>query len=200
MVNSAASPTVPTPPKVPALPARLERHINLIVLHCSATPSGKAIGPLPAAVVDRWHGERKPPFMRNAAARQRFNPQLASIGYHFVIGLDGTVYTGRHPDEVGAHVAGHNANSLGICMVGGAEREARFTRPQWGSLVALVTALKKLCPPTTAVVGHRDLSPDTDGNGRVDPGEWLKTCPGFAVAAWLSRGMQPNEEQVCPTP
>jgi N-acetyl-anhydromuramyl-L-alanine amidase AmpD len=41
------------------------------------------------------------------------------------------------------------------------------------------------------ICGHRDLSPDRNGNGLVEPIEWLKTCPGFDVAAWLAADMVP---------
>ena len=30
-------------------------------------------------------------------------------------------------------------------------------------------------------VGHRDLSPDLNGNGEVEPMEWTKECPCFEV-------------------
>jgi N-acetylmuramoyl-L-alanine amidase len=30
-----------------------------------------------------------------------------------------------------------------------------------------------------AVVGHRDLSPDLDHDGVVEPHEWVKQCPCF---------------------
>jgi hypothetical protein len=30
-------------------------------------------------------------------------------------------------------------------------------------------------------MGHRDLSPDLDGNGHIEPDEWMKQCPGFDV-------------------
>jgi N-acetylmuramoyl-L-alanine amidase len=35
--------------------------------------------------------------------------------------------------------------------------------------------------PEAKVVGHRDLSPDVNGNGEVEPMEWTKECPCFKV-------------------
>ena len=32
------------------------------------------------------------------------------------------------------------------------------------------------------VCGHRDLSPDLDGDGKVEPWEWVKQCPCFEVS------------------
>lgn len=186
------------------------RSTNLIVIHCSATPSGRRIdhGRLNAAqVINSWHAARG--FKRTAAARARFNPELPSIGYHYVIDVDGLVLTGRHPDEAGAHAAQFNAHSIGICLVGGQERSARYTPAQWAALARLVRQItaqlrvplqparrvQKATAPGYNVVmgccGHRDLSPDKNGNGLTEPFEWLKTCPGFDVEAWLSNGMRP---------
>lgn len=47
---------------------------------------------------------------------------------------------------------------------------------------------------TDCMDGHRDLSPDIDGDGVVERHEWLKTCPGFDVAAWLASGMRIPQE------
>ena len=192
------------------------RSTNLVVIHCSATPSGKRIdrgtpgapGYLSAAqVINSWHAVRG--FKRSLAHRQAFNPELPSIGYHYVIDIDGAVLTGRHLGEVGAHAVMFNARSVGICLVGGAERSARYTRAQWAALAQLVLKLTaqlriplnpavrvaKAAAPgydvLGGVCGHRDLSPDKNGSGKAEPVEWLKTCPGFDAEAWLSNGLRP---------
>lgn len=197
--------------QLPTLPASIARAIRLIVVHCSATPSGQWLsgagpdGALTAAgVIDQWHATRG--FKRDAQAAQRFNGRLPSIGYHFVIDLDGHVWTGRHLDEIGAHVAGHNAGSIGICLVGGLEREGRYTPEQWQALAELVRQLtcfpqrgRNDVPWPLPMCGHRDLSPDANGDGAVSPGEWLKTCPGFDVAAWLAGSMRPLPQHVAPS-
>lgn len=198
----------------------MARSINLIVIHCSASPSGKPLqqgkpgdpGFLNAPrVIDAWHKERG--FKRAPAAAAAFNPWLPSIGYHYVIDLTGEVFTGRHPDEIGAHAQDYNAASIGICMVGGAERDGSYTTAQWQSL-AIVVGLQRqthgipLKPPkkellptgkwaiTGGICGHRDLSPDKNGNGLVEPFEWIKTCPGFNVPDWLSTGMTPDPKNI----
>lgn len=43
----------------------------------------------------------------------------SDIGYHYVVKLDGTIESGRPLHRVGAHVKGHNDDSIGICYVGG---------------------------------------------------------------------------------
>lgn len=201
---------VPTSP-----PATLARHVNLIVMHCSATPSGQWLrgargtrGFVPAVqVIDEWHRARG--FQRTLKSREQ-RPELQAVGYHYVVDVDGVVEQGRAVREVGAHVQGFNAASVGICLVGGAERDARYTRAQWTSAAMLVhTLCEQLAVPLLlplyprqggGVCGHRDLSPDIDGDGRLQPLEWLKTCPGFDVGAWLQRGMEPLPEQVCGVP
>ena len=196
--------------QLPSLPAVIGRTISLIVVHCSATLSGQWLpgtGPsLPvtqrrtaAGVIDSWHAARG--FKRLQAAVTSFNARLPHIGYHYVIDVDGYVWTGRDLCEIGAHVQGHNANSVGICMVGGAEADAGYTPEQWDALAALVTLLgERLQVPlvkrsgiraSKGVCGHRDLSPDTNGDGVITQREWLKTCPGFDVGTWLGRGMRP---------
>lgn len=199
------------------------RSIDLVVIHCAATPSGKPLrqgtpgtpGYLNAPrVINAWHAARG--FRRQPEAVRAFSSSLPSIGYHFIIDLTGEVWSGRALTEVGAHAAGFNAHSVGICLVGGIERDAKYTAAQWQSLQQVVTMLlvdygipnaaPKRVPDKThpmgyqmfgGVCGHRDLSPDGDGDGLVEPFEWTKTCPGFDVRAWLARGMRPLPEQVC---
>ena len=193
-----------------------QRHIDLVVIHCSATPSGKPLiqgkpntpGYLNAPkIINAWHAERG--FNRQPAAVKAFSSQLPSIGYHYVIDLAGEVWSGRAQQEVGAHVAGYNANSVGICMVGGAEPAAQYTPQQWHSLAEVVSmvlaehgipcvAPKRLAQMVVSagVIGHRDLSPDANQDGQVKPNEWLKTCPGFDVKAWLANGLKPLPQHI----
>lgn len=157
------------------------RRIDLIVIHCSATPNGRWFSTLD---IDQWHAERD--FKRRGEWRARQNAQLGSIGYHFVVYINGAIATGRHLGEVGAHVVGNNRTSIGICVIG----TDKFTRAQWSSLAALVDRLRQEFPDAR-VTGHRDLSPDKNNDGLVEPWEWLKTCPGFEVAAWRASNMLP---------
>ena len=159
----------------------MPRMIDAIVIHCSASKNGQRVT---AAEIDIWHAARG--FRRAQEWRDRMNPELGSIGYHFVIHLNGAIATGRHLDEIGAHVQGSNARSIGVCIVG----TDKFTPEQWASLAANVRALQRH-RPHARVLGHRDYSPDRDGDGVVEEWEWLKKCPGFDVAAWLGNGMKP---------
>jgi len=168
-----------------------KRVIHCIVIHCSASRNGISLGRLgspgctSAEVIDGWHRARK--FARSPQWRAQFNPALTSIGYHFVIDVDGQRLTGRHVDEQGAHAAGHNTNTIGICLIG----TDKFTREQWAELRQLVNELL-VDYPNARVCGHRDLSPDLNGDGRITTNEWTKICPGFdATDWWLNKGLQP---------
>jgi N-acetylmuramoyl-L-alanine amidase len=208
---------------VQQIPFPSRRLVNLVVIHCSATPSGKPLrqgqpgkpGYLNAPqVINAWHAARG--FKRAPEAVRALSTRLPNIAYHYIVDLTGEVWTGRGLDEVGAHAQHFNAHSVGICLVGGAERDAQYTAAQWRSLQEVVAMLLIECGiPCTApkriphaasplgygmvggVCGHRDLAPDANGSGVVEPFEWLKTCPGFDVRAWLARGMQPLKTQVC---
>lgn len=144
------------------------RAIRKIVIHCSATPEGRDVT---AKEIDGWHRQRG----------------WKKIGYHYVIRLDGTVEVGRPESEVGSHVQGHNADSIGIVYAGGLDAKGKpkdtRTPAQVAAMTRLVQALAQKYP-TASVVGHRDLSPDKDRDGTVEPHEWLKACPSFDAPAW----------------
>lgn len=149
------------------------REIDMVIIHCSCTPNGRHNT---AEDIDRWH--RANGWQRKAAAMRAFNPRLAAIGYHYVIEIDGTIRTGRSESETGAHAAGYNARSIGVCLLG----TDKFTAAQWESLADLIRRIGN----GRKVLGHKDL-----------PGV-KKSCPCFDVAAWLSRGMVPPEQQILP--
>lgn len=168
-------------------------NINLIVIHCAATPNGvirARYGKTAAQRIDHDHAQRG--FHRASYNYQSFNPQLKHIGYHYVIDTDGTVETGRRIGETGAHVRGHNRNSIGICMIG----TDAFTEPQWRALHCLVDNLAGQFPDAE-ICGHRDLSPDRNGDGTIEPSEWLKICPGFDVLGWVANDAQPLPNHIC---
>ncbi len=158
----------------------MSRAIRRIIIHCAASPNGRALSTVTRSAteeIDDWH--RKRGFRRSDQARAAYNPRLTSIGYHWVIDTDGAIYSGRHPDEIGAHAVGHNTDSLGICMVG----TDRFTGPQWAALQRIVEAQRSVYP-TVQVLGHREL-PDVK-----------KSCPGFDVGAWEAGGRQPLSDHM----
>lgn len=121
----------------------MARLINRIIVHCSATPEGKDFH---ASDIDKWHRNRG------------FN----SIGYHYVITLDGKVEQGRHEDKVGAHASGYNSHSIGVCYIGGVEVDGKTpkdtrTDAQKEALANLIGKLKKK-HPGAVVHGHNEVA------------------------------------------
>ena len=137
------------------------RLINEIVVHCTATPEGRDFS---VAQIDAMHRHRG----------------FDGIGYHYLIGLDGTVRQGRAVERVGAHVAGRNANTIGVSYVGGIDRAGRAKdtrtsaqrealRRLLGDITARFSTIKRIsghreyankaCPCFDARVEYADLVP-----------------------------------------
>lgn len=115
-------------------------------------------------------------------------------GYHEIIRRDGTVEKGRRADLAGAHVRGFNSVSYGISLVGGVDSRGRAQHNATPAQMAcLEKRLKQLTKkyPKAGVCGHRDLSPDRDGDGVIEPHEHLKACPCFDSIPWAaSKGIR----------
>ena len=126
------------------------RRINEIIVHCTATPEGRDY-----TVAD---------------IRQMHKAQgWVDIGYHYLVYRDGSIHEGRNVDLVGAHCQGHNAQSIGVCYVGGVARDGKTpkdtrTQAQKDALIHLLMQLVCLYPDAT-IRGHRDFA--------------AKACPSF---------------------
>ncbi|MCM1110848.1 MAG: N-acetylmuramoyl-L-alanine amidase [Clostridium sp.] len=127
------------------------RPVTEIIIHCSATPAGRDVS---VADIRSWHLARG----------------FRDIGYHFVITLDGTIYSGRPVAQIGAHCLGHNANSIGVCYIGGCDGRMRpldsRTPAQSLTLRRLIAILLKQYPGAT-LHGHREFA--------------AKACPSYDV-------------------
>ena len=139
------------------------REVRLLVVHCSATRCDRN-------------------FSIEALQHCHIARGFASIGYHFYITRDGEVHICRPVYQIGAHASGWNDKSIGICYEGGLDSKGhpKDTRTEWQkhSLRVLVLTLLKDYPGCR-VCGHRDLSPDRNENGEIEPEEWVKACPCF---------------------
>jgi N-acetylmuramoyl-L-alanine amidase len=115
-----------------------KRDINEIIVHCSATVEGKDYT---VEDIRKWHKERG----------------FIDIGYHFVIYRNGQICKGRSVDKVGAHCEGHNARSIGVCYIGGCDRQMKpkdtRTQAQKDSLLKLLRQLKTDYPKAK-IYGH----------------------------------------------
>lgn len=152
------------------------RFINLIVVHCSATRC------------DRCYTEHD---LTTDHLRRGFS----GAGYHFYIRKNGDIKPLRPLSLPGAHARGWNDKSIGVCYEGGLDecgRPADTRTPfQRHSLRVLVLLLLKDYPGSR-LCGHRDLSPDLNHNGEIEPEEWVKQCPCFDAATILTEPPPPN--------
>lgn len=146
------------------------RKLVEIAIHCTGTKEGVEVS---MEDLDKWHKAK-------GFTKQKLSGHYC--GYHYVVALDGTIMCGRDLSEVGAHVKDHNSKSIGVCYVGGIDAEGNEkdtrTEEQKETLIWLVSELKKAFN-INKVQGHRDYSPDTNGNGVIDSYERIKACPCF---------------------
>ncbi|WP_341210667.1 N-acetylmuramoyl-L-alanine amidase [Sphingomonas paucimobilis] len=163
--------TTPPEPWRAAARARIARPITSIAVHCTATPAGR---PVTVAEIRAWHKAEG----------------YSDIGYHFVVGLDGQIAIGRPKAIFGAHVRGFNAKSVGVVYVGGIGSNGKpldtRTPEQKVALLDLLGELKR-AHPAAVIKGHRDYSPDRNGDGKITPDEWLKACPCFDAQTEYAR-------------
>jgi len=137
---------------------------NRITIHCTATKPSFNCG---ADVIDQMHKARG----------------WSMIGYHYVIRRNGMIEEGRPESRQGAGVRGHNSNNLHISWEGGLNEETG--KPEDNRTDEQKIALVSLIRDITArysiedIRGHRDYSPDLDGDGVIESFEWLKACPCF---------------------
>jgi len=161
---------------------RNRQNTEAIVWHCSATPPSRDIG---SGDIDIMHKARG----------------WDGIGYGLVIRRDGRVEVGEDLKKAGAHAKGWNNKSIGIVLVGGVDEEGEsennFTEAQWAA-AKHVFEFTTLLYPTADHVGHRDLSDDLDGDGRIQKFEFMKDCPCFSVQQWIENNLKPVEDLYAP--
>ncbi|UYN98346.1 MAG: N-acetylmuramoyl-L-alanine amidase [Devosia sp.] len=129
------------------------RPISEIIVHCAATPEGKDFT---VADIRAWHKQRG----------------WSDIGYHYVVYRDGRIMSGRPVGQVGAHCAGHNTGTIGICYVGGLSADGKTakdtrTPQQVASLLYLRNRLTGLHKGIRKISGHNEYA--------------AKACPCFTV-------------------
>ena len=131
------------------------RDINKIIIHCTDTKCNEHIT---IQQIRQWH------------MQQGFD----SIGYHYVIDVNGDVIDGRPLYLIGAHCHGQNNDSIGIAYIGGIDEQGNhcntMTIEQENALISLCLLLKKRFQKMT-IHGHNEFS--------------NKLCPCFNVIDWL---------------
>lgn len=137
------------------------RRIKRIFVHCTAGSQRQTVADLQAEFKrKRW----KHP------------------GYHYVVQADGTITQLLDEQLVSNGVKGYNSTAINVAYMGGIDAKGKpvdnRTDSQKDSLRKLLKLLRGRYPDAE-ILGHRDISPDKNGNGIVDPWERIKDCPCF---------------------
>lgn len=156
------------------------RRIDYIVLHCTAGSQEQAVESIKA-------------FWKNVLGWK-------TPGYHYLYTPDGTEHNLVPIEKPSNGVEGYNERIINLSYVGGVE--IIKTVSKYGPVNSVGRPLDNRTPeqrlamfrrlvklneqfPKAAIVGHRDLSPDKNRNGIIEPSEWKKSCPSFSVKEWL---------------
>lgn len=94
----------------------------------------------------------------------------SDIGYNFLVDQHGRAYEGRGWLGIGAHVAGHNTATVGVCVIG----NWTDTRPPTAALATISDLYREAVRRkgrSLSVFGHRDLG--------------STACPGGDLYGWV---------------
>jgi N-acetylmuramoyl-L-alanine amidase len=140
----------------------MNREINFIVVHCTATQPEAKI----ADIKRYWKevlGWKTP-------------------GYHYIIDRNGDVTKLVSESVVANGVKNHNSHSIHLSYIGGIDRKGKpfdnRTKAQEAAMFDLIVDLSERYP-NAKILGHRDFV------GVV------KACPSFDVKEWL-KNFTPN--------
>lgn len=137
------------------------RNIKYIAVHCTAGSQRTTIEGLKKT----W---------RNLGWR---NP-----GYHYVVTPEGHIKHLLDDGKISNGVKGYNSVTINVAYIGGIDRFGspidNRTEQQKAALCFLLEQLKGKYP-SAIIQGHRDFSPDIDGNGEISEDEFIKYCPCF---------------------
>jgi N-acetylmuramoyl-L-alanine amidase len=148
--------------------SRTGKNINTIFIHCTA-----------------GYG--------NVAAMKKFWKTLGwrSPGYHLVVDELGNIEA-IHPFTLPSNgVKGQNSNSIHISYIGGVDKknvnksvDTRTALQKAGLIKAIGLAIDWIestggSKINLQIKGHRDASPDQNGDGVIASWERIKECPSF---------------------
>lgn len=153
------------------------RKINRIVLHCTSGWNTQTT----QSIKDYW---------KNTLGWKQ-------VGYHKIINNDGSIENLAPLSVITNGVAGYNSDSVHICYKGGLVStskdkngktiytygDTRSPEQKEAFRVAIKDVLEELKKnqevDDITIVGHRDMSKDLNGNGKIEEREWVKVCPTF---------------------
>lgn len=129
-----------------------------------------------------------------------------SVGYHKLINNDGTIENLAPLSAITNGVQGFNSDSVHICYKGGLVStsknskgkvvyeygDTRTKAQKDGFLQAIKEVFEELKKyqdvDDIIILGHRDLSPDLNGDGKIESREWVKVCPTFNASDFEEYG------------
>ena len=134
-------------------PPDLRESHQTVIMHHSAFYKGSGIDTL--LEIQRLHREDR---------------GWADIGYHYLIDQHGTIFEGRDLGVRGAHTAGYNTGSAGICLMGDFRSLAPPARQMEAARSLIRWLVARLAP--THLAGHQQFNAGT-------------ACPGTFLIAQL---------------
>jgi len=131
--------------------------VTHLTIHCAATPEGRDVK---AETITQWD-----------------KAKFGQTSYHAVCEIDGAIIITLRDNQKGAHTGGANTGNLGLCYVGGMDKQMKAPKdtrtPAQKKAMAEYVREKKRLYPGLVIRGHRDW-----------PGV-KKACPSFSVSDWL---------------
>lgn len=131
--------------------------IKFLTIHCAATPEDRDVK---AETISQWDHAR-----------------FGQTSYHWVVELDGSKHETLPDTTLGAHVGGHNTGNIGVCYVGGMDKDN--ARPKDTRTEAQKKALREI------VAAYKEKYPDLVVRGHRDWPGVAKACPSFDVKSAL---------------
>ncbi len=157
-------------PYTPLLPERAIEQVDLIVMHCTETPT---------LAIAREFGERV-----------LYEDRGTGACGHYYIDRDGSLVAYVEPERTANHTRGYNPRSIGIELVNTGRypnwydsthqaMNEPYSETQMATLIGLLAHLRERFPALAFIAGHEDL--DTARVPASDAPEqtvWRKRDPG----------------------
>jgi N-acetylmuramoyl-L-alanine amidase len=150
----------------------MKRLVDRIIIHCTATREDVDY------TLENCNRDHQAAFKRDCQ-------------YHVYIRRDGTIHYANDFNVVTWHTGGiNNRQGIGICYEGGIRAkgnplnakdaiDTRTPKQKEAIIRAINEAMAWAGGTIKAIKGHRDTSPDKNGNGTIESSEWIKMCPCF---------------------
>lgn len=149
-----------------------ERARDQVVIHHSWKPD-VACGVAPPTEAERTRGMEE--------YHATVYPGTGYIAYHWLVYRDGRIHEGLGWKHTGAHVAGQNTRSIGICLVMDGDSAKATEAMRWGVRGLISWGMAEgWIMGSYDLKGHRDFSP--------------KSCPGDLVYPEL-QSFRPDTEE-----